>query len=100
MVLHFTPPTPARSGPMRTSTVAFALVAVLLPLCSAGCQGKKIDSSIPGLIEALKDKDPDVRCTAATNLGKYGAEAAEAVPALTEALADPDKHVRVAAASA
>jgi hypothetical protein len=78
--------------------VAFTLVAVLLPLCSTGCRGKKIDYSVSGLILALKDKDPDVRCTAATNLGKYGAEAREAVPALTEALADQDKHVRVAAA--
>jgi HEAT repeat protein len=68
-------------------------VAVLV----AGCS-KKQDYSVPGLIKSLQDKDADIRCTAATVLGKYGAEAKEAVPALIGALKDEDKYVRMAAA--
>ena len=67
-----------------------------------GCDlsDKAIDYARQGQIKALQDKDPDVRCTAATVLGKYGPEAKEAVPALTAALKDEDKHVREAVAYA
>jgi HEAT repeat protein len=72
-------------------------ILVCLAILVAGC-GTKQDYSVPGLIKSLADKDPDVRCTAATVLGKYAPEATEAVPALTAALKDEDKHVRKAAA--
>jgi HEAT repeat protein len=64
----------------------------------AGCSRKKPDYSVAGQMKALKDDDPDVRNTAATVLGRYGAEAKEAVPALVESLKDKDKHVRRSAA--
>src|SRR5262245_16194901 len=81
------------------------LVLVGLVVLAAGCGSKvKRDyaaySSIPSLIECLKDKDAGVRFTAAENLGRYGANAKDAVPALTGALKDPDKNVRGAAAYA
>ena len=73
------------------------LILVCLAVLVAGCGPKKQDYSAPGLIKSLKDKDPDVRSTAATALGKYAPAAKEAVPPLTDALKDEDKHVRKAA---
>jgi HEAT repeat protein len=52
---------------------------------------------VPPLVEALEDKDPDVRCTAATTLGRIGPEAVAAVPLLTEMLKAPVGQVRVSA---
>ncbi len=56
--------------------------------------------TIPALIEALKDKDPDVRKSAAIGLGTFGEQAKEAVPALEKALNDRDARVREAAGKA
>lgn len=49
---------------------------------------------VPALIEALKDKDPDVRWSAAIGLGYFGEKAEAALPALDEAKRDTDPRVR------
>jgi hypothetical protein len=60
---------------------------------------RKEDASkvIPALIEALKDKADDVRCSAAIGLGYFGEQAKDAVPALQSAQKDGDVRVREAA---
>jgi HEAT repeat protein len=55
---------------------------------------------VPALIEALNDKEPDVRRSAAIGLGNYGEQAKEAIPALEKVLNDPDARVREAAGKA
>ncbi len=53
--------------------------------------------TIPALIEALKDKENDVRWSAAIGLGTLGEQARDAIPALQEALRDRDARIREAA---
>ena len=55
---------------------------------------------IPALIEALKDKAPDVRASSAIKLGSFGEQAKDAIPALESALDDRDVRVREAVATA
>jgi HEAT repeat protein len=55
---------------------------------------------VPALIEALKDKDADVRWSAAIGLGYFGEEAKDAIPALQAALRDRDARVREGASVA
>lgn len=52
---------------------------------------------VPALTEALKDKEGDVRASAAIGLGYFGGQARDAVPALQEARHDKDARVREAA---
>src|SRR5262249_50030222 len=52
---------------------------------------------VPALIEALKDKEGDVRWSAAIGLGYFGEQARDAVPALQAARRDRDARVREAA---
>jgi HEAT repeat protein len=52
---------------------------------------------VPALIGALKDKEADVRWSAAIGLGSFGDEAKSAIPALQEAERDGDARVRGAA---
>jgi hypothetical protein len=52
---------------------------------------------VPALIEALKDSEGDIRCSAAIGLGYFGEEAKAAIPALQTAQADRDARVREAA---
>jgi HEAT repeats len=61
--------------------------------------GRKGDAAkiVPALIEALKDRDGDVRRSAALGLGSFGEEAKDAVPALQAAEHDRDARVRQAA---
>jgi hypothetical protein len=49
---------------------------------------------VPALIESLRDKDGDVRWSAAIGLGYFGALAKEAIPALQKASRDRDARVR------
>jgi HEAT repeat protein len=62
-------------------------------------QHKKGDAAkvVPALIEALKDKESDVRWSSAIGLGYFGDKAKDAIPALQEALNDRDARVREAA---
>jgi HEAT repeat protein len=55
---------------------------------------------IPALIAALRDKDAEVRRSAALGLGSFRERAKDAVPALLAALNDSDRRVREAAATA
>ena len=58
-------------------------------------EGRK---AVPALTAALKDKQSDVRWSAAIGLGYFGEEARDAIPALQEAaLRDRDARVREAA---
>jgi HEAT repeat protein len=52
---------------------------------------------VPALIEALKDKEADIRWSAAIGLGSFGEEATDAIPALQAAQRDDDARVREAA---
>jgi HEAT repeat protein len=52
---------------------------------------------VPALIEALKDKEGDVRWSAAIGLGYFGDQARDAIPALQAARRDRDARVRDAA---
>ena len=52
---------------------------------------------VPALIEALKDKEEDVRWSAAIGLGSFGDQAKDAIPALQAAQRDRDPRVREAA---
>ncbi len=60
---------------------------------------RKADAAkvVPALIEALKDKDDDIRWSAAIGLGSFGEQAKDAIPALQEAQHDRDARVREAA---
>ncbi|QJW97732.1 HEAT repeat domain-containing protein [Frigoriglobus tundricola] len=55
---------------------------------------------LPALIEALKDKENDIRLSAAIKLGVIGEPARDALPALEAALSDRDARVRGAAGKA
>jgi HEAT repeat protein len=61
----------------------------------AGLRGAK--SEIRSLIAMLKDKEAQVRYTAAYCLGDFQAEAKEAIPGLLAAMKDSDDQVRKAA---
>ena len=55
---------------------------------------------VPALIESLKDKQGDVRWSAAIGLGYFGEQARDAIPALQAAQHDRDARVREAASVA
>jgi HEAT repeat protein len=59
----------------------------------------KIDAEkiVPAMIDCLKDKQGDVRLSAAIGLGTFGAEANGAIPELRAAEDDRDARVRRAA---
>src|SRR6516165_6629125 len=103
------------------------LLVIILMLASAGCGKKKSTDQliedlkspqererliavrllperrgdaakiIPALIEALKDKEGDIRRSAALGLGSFGEQARDAIPALQAAQRDRDARVREAA---
>jgi HEAT repeat protein len=72
-----------------------ALGASLALVCWAHAAG-----DVKDLVMQLKDKDPDVRRTAAKQLAESGADAREAAPDLIKALKDEDFYVRRFAAQA
>lgn len=106
------------------------LFAVLLCLLACGCGKKSTDQLIedlkspqekdrlvavrllqqrqgdatkivPAMIEALKDREADIRASAAIGLGYFGRQAGDAIPALQLATqGDRDARVREAAAVA
>src|SRR4051812_4900645 len=53
--------------------------------------------AVKALIDALKDKDADVRKNAVVALGRIGLQAKDAIPALTGVLKDESVDVRGAA---
>jgi HEAT repeat protein len=63
-------------------------------------KGTATPEIVQGLIQSLKDKEGDVRWSAAIGLGYFGEQAKEAVPALQVAQRDRDARVREAAAVA
>src|SRR5262245_51143312 len=60
----------------------------------------EIQSSLPYLIDTLKEGDAEARKEAALGLERLGEEAKEALPVLLEALKDSDESVRDAVVSA
>jgi HEAT repeat protein len=52
---------------------------------------------VPALIEALNDRESDIRTSAAIGLGYFGDKARDAIPALEAAQRDPNAKVREAA---
>ena len=62
-------------------------------------QHRKGDAAkvVPALIKSLKDREVDVRWSAAIGLGYFGAEAKSAIPDLEIAKNDKDRRVRDAA---
>jgi HEAT repeat protein len=60
-------------------------------------KGDATPQIVPAMIESLKDKEGDVRWSAAIGLGYFGEEAKDAIPALQAALHDRDARVREAA---
>ena len=83
-------------GDLKSSDERDRLIAVrLLPQ-------RKGDAAqiVPVLIEVLKDKEGDIRWSAAIGLGSFGEQAKDAIPALKEAQRDRDPRVREAAGKA
>jgi HEAT repeat protein len=80
-----------RSGQERDRIIAIRLLPE-----------KKVDAAtvVPVMVECLKDKQGDVRLSAAVGLGYFGAEATTAIPELRAAESDPDARVRRAAGNA
>jgi HEAT repeat protein len=62
--------------------------------------GSDNPAAVPGLIEALEDRDSLVRGAAVLALLKIGPEAQGAIPALQKTLKDKDAKVRAYAAKA
>lgn len=56
--------------------------------------------TLPALVEALRDREPEVRVQVAHTLARVGQGARPALPALTRALKDKEASVREAAAQA
>jgi hypothetical protein len=79
---------------VRNSSVCRIVILVVV-LLGAGCAREDERYQVPGLMEMLKDKDPDNRCTAAQVLGSYGPEAKVSVPLLAAALKDENATVRI-----
>ncbi len=61
---------------------------------------KDAEKVVPAMIEALRDRDDDVRLSAAVGLGGFGEQAQAAVPGLEVAQRDSDARVRRAAGMA
>lgn len=76
--------------------------ALMLDDLAGLLQGPKMDikPALPALIEALSDKDFEVRVRSMSAIGSLGASANEAVPALKQAMRDKDAGIRFNAKSA
>jgi HEAT repeat protein len=73
---------------------ALFLISFILTACIVSTDHREPTPAqvIPRLTAVLKDRNPELRRTAAQSLGKIARK--EAVPALVEALRDPDAGVR------
>jgi uncharacterized sulfatase len=80
----------------RTSPAENRL-ATLVDIATSASEGP---TSIPKLLDALKNKDPSIRYWAATGIGNIGAEAKSTLKHVVEYLDDPSPSVRIAAARA
>jgi HEAT repeat protein len=82
---------------LKSTEVRERIIAVrTLPLRTADAA-----QVVPALIEALKDRDGDVRVSAAIGLGSFGEQARDAIPALQAAQKNGrDARVREAAGNA
>src|SRR5947209_1953708 len=87
--------------------LAWGLVVILLlgtgglsPAAPNKDDSGKKDKPSPSGLDALKDKDPNIRYQAALLLTRLRSEARVAVPALIEALKDDNGRVRMVAAYA
>ena len=80
-------------GDLKSAQERKRIIAVRL------LQQRKGDAAkiVPALIEVLKDKENDIRLSAAIGLGYFGEEAKDAIPALQAAQRDRDARVREAA---
>jgi hypothetical protein len=67
---------------------------------AAAALGRIGRAAVPSLVQALKNRDPDVRKEAALVLARIGPDAFQAVPDLTALLDDENEEVRKAAARA
>ena len=78
-----------KSGPQNGSERDRIIAVRLLP-------GRKEDAAkiVPVMVECLKDKQVDVRLSAAIGLGDFGEEAKVAIPDLRAAEKDQDARVR------
>src|SRR5579875_4149854 len=78
---------------LKSSQAKDRIIAVRL------LQQRKRDAAkvVPALIEVLKDKESDIRLSAAIGLGYFGEQAKDAIPALQAAQHDRDARVREAA---
>jgi len=83
---------------------AYFCLSLSLPLTPTGWAQSPVElktpTTVPTLVNALKDQDWRVRSQAAQRLGQMGATAADAIPALIKRLDDEDVVVRLRAALA
>ena len=86
-------PTPDLIADLKSAPDKERLIAVRLLPRRKG-QAAQV---VPALIDALKDRDGDIRRSAALGLGHLGGSAQEAVPALRAVQSDRDARVREAA---
>ncbi len=80
-------------GDLKSTQEKDRLIAVRLLAQRKGDAAR----AVPALIEALKDKEKDIRLSAAIGLGYFGEQARDAIPALQAAQRDPDARIREAA---
>jgi HEAT repeat protein len=85
--------TPELIGDLKSSEERDRIIAARLLQNRKGEAGQVV----PALIEALQDKDGDVRRSAAIGLGYFGEKAKDAIPALQETQRDRDARVRESA---
>jgi HEAT repeat protein len=86
-------PTPELIADLRSPREKGRVIAVRLLAQRTGDSAQ----TVPALIGALKDKENDIRWSAAIGLGRFGETAKEAIPALQTGLRDRDVRVREAA---
>jgi HEAT repeat protein len=88
---------------MRMSLLPFVLAVSLISASNERAAAQTPDmprfngKTVHQLVSLLKHKDPDIRCEAASELGRRSSEIRKVTAALIDALSDADKNVRSAA---